>query len=80
MIIVDGGIAQKNIAEKILKDAKVNANVIAVTKNEKHKPETIQGREDLVNKYKNEILLGNSEAHRFAIRYHKNLRTKSSIR
>ncbi len=78
-IIVDGAVAQKNIAEKVLQDAGLKIPVIAVTKDERHRPKTIQGREDLVEKYKKEILLANSEAHRFAIKYHKNLRGKNLL-
>ncbi len=78
-IIVDGGIAQKNIAEKILQDAGLKIPVIAVTKDERHRPKTIQGREELVEKYKKEILLANSEAHRFAIKYHREKRGKNSM-
>lgn len=75
-IVVDGGRAQKNIAEKILKENGLKIAVIAVTKNERHKPKTIQGREDVIEKYKKEILLANSEAHRFAIGYHRQSRSK----
>jgi len=76
IIVVDGSVAQKNIAEKIIKEKTLNIAVLAVTKDEKHRPKTIQGREDIINKYKNEILLANGEAHRFAIKYHRNLRNK----
>ena len=76
IIAVDGSVAQKNIAEKILKKLDLEIAVVAVTKDERHRPKMIQGREDMVHKYETEILLANSEAHRFAITYHKNLRGK----
>ena len=76
IIVVDGSVAQKNIAEKIIKEKGLKILVLAVTKDEKHRPKTIQGQENTVNKYKNEIILANSEAHRFAITYHRNLRNK----
>jgi excinuclease ABC subunit C len=76
IIAVDGSTAQKNIAEKILAEAKLAIPVIAVTKNEKHRPESMQGREELIEKYKKEILLGNAEAHRFAIKYHREKRSR----
>ncbi len=79
LIVVDGSIAQKNIAEKILKEINQNIAVVAVTKDERHRPKMIQGREDLIEKYKSEILLANSEAHRFAITYHRQKRNKSSL-
>ena len=34
------------------------------------------GREDVIQKYKREILLANNEAHRFAIKYHREKRAK----
>ena len=76
IIVVDGSVAQKNIAEKIIKTKTLDIPIIAVTKDEKHRPKIIQGRENIIDKYKNEILLANSEAHRFAIKYHRNLRNK----
>jgi len=77
IIVVDGSIAQKKMAEKILKDLGLNIAVVAVTKDERHRPKMIQGREDIVHKYESEILLANSEAHRFAIKYHRESRNKS---
>ncbi len=76
IIVVDGGIAQKNIAEKIIRKSGLKIDVIAVIKNEAHKPKNIQGKSDILDKYKNEIILANSEAHRFAISYHRNIRDK----
>ena len=79
LIAVDGGIAQKNIAEKVVKVAGLNIDVVAVTKDERHRPKTLQGREELVNEHKKDIILANSEAHRFAIQYHKNLRNRNTF-
>ena len=78
IIVVDGGIAQKNIAEKTLKQFGVgDIIVVAVTKDEKHIPKMITGREDLIHKYESEILIANSEAHRFAIKYHREKRNRT---
>jgi excinuclease UvrABC nuclease subunit len=49
--------------------------VVAVTKDDKHKAKAIIGPEDLVKKYKKEILLINAEAHRFAIAFHRQKRS-----
>lgn len=76
IIVVDGSVAQKNIAEKILKEYGIEIPVVAVTKDERHRPKMLQGREDLIHKYESEILLANSEAHRFAIKYHREKRGK----
>lgn len=79
LIVVDGGSAQMNVAKEIFK----NTNVVSVVKDEKHKAREIlwpQG-ESLGNRYKGlslvrAILLANSEAHRFAINYHRKLRSR----
>lgn len=76
IIVVDGSTAQKNIAEKIIREFKKESIVVAVTKDERHRPKMIQGKEDIVHKYESEILLANSEAHRFAIKYHRESRSK----
>lgn len=77
IIVYDGGIAQRNAVEEILKNnlgENHQAKIVGVVKNEKHKPERIIGEEDIIKKYKKEILLLNSEAHRFAISFHRKLR------
>ena len=43
---------------------------------ERHKAKAIMGDKELGLRHKREILLANSEAHRFAIAYHKNMRGK----
>ncbi len=78
--VVDGGIAQKNIAEKVFKEMKIKADIVAVTKDERHRPKMIQGREDMIEKHKKEILLANSEAHRFAIGFHRQKRNKDLLK
>jgi excinuclease ABC subunit C len=75
LIVVDGGVAQKNTVEKILKNNGLKIPVVSVVKDEKHKPREILGDKNLL-KYEREILLSNSEAHRFGINYHKKLRER----
>lgn len=76
LIVVDGGKAQKNTAERILKKYDIEIPVVGVVKDERHRPRKIIGNKVYAKKYENEILLSNSEAHRFAIRYHRSLRGK----
>ena len=76
LFVVDGGKAQKNTAEKVLKEAGVIIPVVGVVKDERHKPKNIIGKRVLVEKHEKEILLANYEAHRFAIKYHRLLRQK----
>ena len=76
IMVIDGSTAQKNVAEKVLAKLKIKADIVAVTKDERHRPKTISGRAEIVDNYKKDILLANSEAHRFAIGYHRKLRSK----
>ena len=80
LIVVDGGIAQINTVEKILAKTGVGIKVVSVVKDEHHKPRSIKGDRSLARKYEPEILLANSEAHRFAITYHKNIRSKNFLK
>lgn len=77
IILVDGGLPQKNTAETVLKNLSLShIDVVSVIKDERHKPKAFLGKKTLIEKYKKELLLANSEAHRFAIAYHKLLRGK----
>ncbi|MFA6354006.1 MAG: GIY-YIG nuclease family protein [Candidatus Paceibacterota bacterium] len=80
LIVVDGGIAQINVARRGLASMGIKIPIVSVVKDEKHKPKAIIGNEKFSLKYKREILLANSEAHRFAIAYHKNMRNKNFLR
>lgn len=79
LIVADGGIAQKRVLERLLREHDYQIPVVAVTKNEQHKPVAIQGRQSLVKQFKKDILLANHEAHRFAVRLHRLLRQKNFI-
>ncbi|MCE9585022.1 GIY-YIG nuclease family protein [Candidatus Nomurabacteria bacterium] len=76
LIVVDGGTAQRNVALKILKEFNLKIPVSAVVKDEKHKAKMILSAD---SKFKKAILLANSEAHRFAIKYHKIKRNKAFL-
>lgn len=71
LVVVDGGIAQKNAAEAVLTERGLTIPVAAVVKNERHKPERLLGERGVVDNYERRILLANSEAHRFAVSYHR---------
>ena len=75
LIVVDGGVAQKNIIEKILKENHTDIPVVSVVKDERHKPKEILGDKKWL-KYERQILLSNAEAHRYGIAFHKQLRGK----
>lgn len=76
LVVVDGGLAHKHIAEKVLASFSVFIPCVSVVKDERHKPKDILGDKVHVDYHKKDILLANSEAHRFAITYHKTLRNK----
>ena len=79
LIVVDGGVAQINAAEKVLKKLNIHIPVVSVLKDERHKPKAIKGNGQLALDHKAAILLGNSEAHRFAITYHKKIRARNFL-
>lgn len=76
LIVVDGGKAQVNTAEKTLKEWGIQIPVVGVVKDERHKPKGFIGNEIIVQERDRVILLANSEAHRFAIGFHRQLRGK----
>lgn len=76
LIVIDGGIAHKQTAEKVLATLGLLIPCVSVVKDERHKPKDVLGDKIHVDYNKKEILLANSEAHRFAIGYHKTLRNK----
>jgi excinuclease ABC subunit C len=75
LVVIDGGVGQINTAREVIK----NIPIISVVKNDAHKPDHFLGDEEMVKIHTKDILLANSEAHRFAIAYHKNLRTKKFL-
>ncbi len=79
VIVVDGSVAQKNIAERVLKRYQFAIPVVAVVKNERHKPERLLGEKSIIISREGQILLANAEAHRFAIRFHKDKRSKNFL-
>jgi excinuclease UvrABC nuclease subunit len=70
LIVVDGNLNQVNVVKTLTK-----IPVVAVTKDDRHKAKALIGAEELVNKYQKEILRINSEAHRFAIAFHRQRRS-----
>jgi len=76
LIVVDGGTAQLRAAQRVLKEAGVAVPVVAVTKDERHRPRTIQGPIKLRTEHHNDILLANAEAHRFSLSAHRRKRAK----
>ena len=79
LIVVDGAKAQVNTAEKVLREFGTHIPVVGVVKNEHHRARGISGDAALIRERENEILLANSEAHRFSIGRHKIARNKNFL-
>ena len=74
VFVVDGGKGQMRGAQSVLKQAGVEIAVVGVVKNEFHKPERLIGDKRAGEIYERDVLLANSEAHRFAIQWHRKRR------
>jgi excinuclease ABC subunit C len=86
LIVLDGSTAQLNAATELINQmiqvkpgSMEIIKIVAVVKNDAHKPERLIGNEEMIEKYQKDILLANAEAHRFVIAYHKKLRNKSFL-
>jgi excinuclease ABC subunit C len=77
LIVIDGGLGQKNAAEQLLAEVNLNIPIVSVVKDARHKPSHFLGDEKLIALHNKAILKANAEAHRFAIAYHKNLRKRT---
>jgi len=76
LIVVDGALPQKSRAEKVLRERGIPIPVVALVKNEKHKPKGLLGLKKFTEKYKDQIILANAGAHRFALGFHQKRRGK----
>jgi excinuclease UvrABC nuclease subunit len=75
-IVVDGGKTHKKAAEEVLKEAGVAIPVVAVVKDDKHRPrEVIGGLRAGVHDA--DAVLANAEAHRFSLNRHRAARTRA---
>lgn len=79
IIVVDGSTAQKNAAEHVLRKAGVLIPVVAVVKDDRHKPVRLIAAKKLLSQHEHAILLANAESHRFAITYHRKKRNKGML-
>lgn len=87
LIVVDGNDVQINVAERVLadfnKEIKPEAMkvipIVSVVKDDRHQAREILNTKNLKPATKKSILLANSEAHRFAITFHKLKRAKTFL-
>ncbi len=71
IIVVDGSTAQMRTARAVMRTYGIQVPLIGVVKDERHKPVRLSGDETISRAHEKEILLANSEAHRFAIGFHR---------
>ena len=79
IIVVDGNAIQKNAAEAILTQYGVVIPVVAVVKDEHHRPKRIIAPRVLLALHESSIILANGEAHRFSLAYHRKKRSKRML-
>lgn len=78
MVVTDGGLPQYNVAKGLFQDHHGSKVIFAgVVKNEKHRPQRLIGDPDAIKRHQNDILLANAEAHRFTLKYHRKLRSRT---
>mgnify|MGYP002132346181 CR=1 FL=1 len=73
--VVDGGKTHKKAAEEVLQEVGVGVPVVAVVKDDKHRPREVIGarRAGIADA---DAVLANSEAHRFSLMRHRAARSK----
>ena len=71
LIVVDGAAAQENAARTVLGAFGYEIPVVAVTKDERHRPKLVRGAREYTARYERDIIIGNGEAHRFAQSFHR---------
>lgn len=79
IIVADGGKLQYEVVERVLREHEITIPVVGVVKDSRHQPERLIGPEALIARFEKEILLANSEAHRFALTFHRKRRGKDFL-
>jgi excinuclease UvrABC nuclease subunit len=79
LVVIDGGLGHYHTAQEVFKQLQITVPLVSVIKDERHRPKAIHGDPELIARYRKEILLANSEAHRFAISFHRNVRSRNFI-
>jgi len=85
LIMLDGGIGQVNAVKPVLRELGINIPICGMVKDDKHRTRGLvyDGRELALKVNSNAFRLithMQDEAHRFAITYHKSLRTKNTVK
>jgi excinuclease ABC subunit C len=82
ILFIDGGIGQINATKEILESLKLNIPIIGMVKDDKHKTRGIifEEKEYSIKKSINFVTRIQDETHRFAIEYHRKLRSDNMIK
>ncbi len=78
LILIDGGVGQVNAARKVLEKFKLQIPVVGIAKGPERKKNEFIGRIP-AGISENTLIRVRDEAHRFAIKYHKELRSREFI-
>ena len=76
VIVVDGGRTIKKAAEVVLKNVDIKIPVVAVVKDERHRPREVIGAR-VAGIAEADAVLANAEAHRFSLARHRRARSRS---
>lgn len=84
LLMMDGGKGQVNIALKVLKELNIDIPVCGMVKDDFHRTRGLYYKNEIVEFPRNSeaflmVTRLQDEAHRFAIEYHKNLRSKGQV-
>ena len=84
LLMMDGGKGQVNIALKVLKELNIDIPVCGMVKDDYHRTRGLYYKNEIVEFPRNSeaflmVTRLQDEAHRFAIEYHKNLRSKGQV-
>jgi excinuclease ABC subunit C len=71
LMVIDGGHAHLKVARSVLSISDIDIDVVAVVKDERHRPREILGKKNIIAAHRPSILLANAEAHRFSITRHR---------
>ena len=85
LIVVDGGILQVGVVKEVIESLNLDINIIGLKKDSKHHTNSIINKdlEEITIDYHSDLFMFLSsiqeEVHRFAITYHRNIKSKGTL-
>lgn len=80
IIVVDGALLQQGVAGRVLEELGWSIPILGVVKDSRHRPDHLIGPEGLLRRFESDALLGNAEAHRFAIALHRKRKRQAFLK